>query len=121
MNKATRQNPATWGITEQEMNFADEYVMQYFHTNATYSGMAVSAARCAGYIIPVDESKADDLGKSLLEKAEIRSYIDAEIERFRGILSGNQRNNLWKYISDFVAGIAQPGTNDGDYGDIIRH
>ena len=119
MNKATRQNPATWGITEQEMNFADEYVMQYFHTNATYSGMAVSAAKAAGYEVPIDMGKADDLGKSLITKT--KPYIDAEIERFRGILSGNQRNNLWKYISDFVAGIAQPGTNDGDYGDIIRH
>lgn len=119
MDKETRNNPETWGITEQEMNFADEYVMLFFHTGSSYSGMTVDAARNAGYKIPVDCSKADAIGKSLKEKTQ--AYIDAEVERFRDILSGEQRRNLWKYISDFTAGTPEPGVASGDYGSITRH
>lgn len=108
-------------LTAQEKKFADDYVFQYFHTGSTYSGMAVSAAAYAGYEVPGDESKADSLGKSLLAKKEISEYIDSEIKRFRTILSGQQRRNLWEYISSFKAGTPESVTASSDYGDIIRH
>ncbi|BCJ92836.1 hypothetical protein acsn021_04050 [Anaerocolumna cellulosilytica] len=56
-----KKNPKTWGITQQEMNFADEYVMLYFHSPSIYAGMGVDAAKNAGYEIPVDDNKADVL------------------------------------------------------------
>ena len=68
--------------------------------------------------MPDDYSKADVLAKSLLNNKNIRQYIDSEIERFRVILSGEQRRNLWKYISEFKEG--EPET-EGCYGSIINH
>jgi hypothetical protein len=108
-------------LTSQEKKFADDYVFQYFHTSAVYSGMAVSAAEYAGYEVPVYESKAELFGKSLLAKKEISEYIDSEIKRFRNILSGQQRRNLWEHISSFKAGTPESGTASGDYGNIIIH
>ncbi len=105
-------------LTTQEKKFADEYVFQFFHTGNTCSGMAFNAARYAGYEIPVDKPKADALGKSLLEKTEVKEYINSEIERFRSILSGEQRRNLWGYISNFTSGTPETGA---DYGSIIKH
>lgn len=105
-------------LTTQEKKFADEYVFQFFHTGSIYSGMAVNAARYAGYEIPVDEPKADTLGKSLLEKTEVKEYIDSEISRYREILSGEQRRSLWDHISNFTGGTPETGA---DYGSIIKH
>jgi hypothetical protein len=105
-------------LTEQEKKFADEYVFLYFHTTATYSGMAVNAASYAGYNIPVDVCQADSLGKSLLAKSDIKEYIEQEIKRFRSILSGEQRRNLWGHISQFAAGTPEQGAS---YGNIINH
>lgn len=119
MDKETRKNPKSWGFSEQEMNFADNYVFLYFHSSAVYDGMAVYAAKAAGYVVPVDVCKADDLGKSLVTKT--KKYIDAEIERFKAILSGEQRRNLWEYISDFVAGTPEQGVCNNDYGSITNH
>lgn len=108
-------------LTKQEQKFADDYVFLYFHAGAVTSGIAVEAARYAGYDIPDDVSKADAIAKTLLHKANIEKYIDAEIQRFREILSGQQRRNLWQHISEFVAGEPEQNTLPTDYGNIIRH
>ncbi len=99
MDKATRTNPKTWGLTEQEMRFADAYVFAFFHCSAVTAGMAEGAAEDAGYNIPVNYMKAHEFVKALQTKCQ--KYIDAEIERFREILSAQQCVNLWKHISDF--------------------
>ena len=109
MDKKTRQNPATWGITEQEMNFADAYVFLYFHNPAVTCDMAVNAARMSGYEVPSGMHEADALGVSL--KGKTKKYIDAEIERFREILSAEQRKNLWKHISDYA--VQEADESDG--------
>ncbi len=105
-------------LSEQEKKFADEYVFSFFHAPAVSDADALGAAEYAGYEVPDDYSKADVLAKSLLNNKNIRQYIDSEIERFRVILSGEQRRNLWKYISEFKEG--EPET-EGCYGSIINH
>lgn len=105
-------------LTTQEKNFADDYVFQYFHTSTDSGCMAVKAAVYAGYNVPADVTKAESLGRSLLENKGIRKYIDSEIERFRAILSSEQRRNLWEHISQFTAGTPE---HNADYGNIINH
>ena len=104
-------------MTEQERKFADECVFQFFHGD-TVENASVGAAERAGYEMPVDVIKAENMAKSLLGKTEIRAYIDAEIERFREIFSDGQRKNLWNYISAFDLGEAETGTL---YGAIRMH
>lgn len=57
-----------------------------------------------GIDVPVDRNAADNFARALSEKANIKQYIDSEIERFRGILSDDQSMNLWKHISEFKPG-----------------
>lgn len=106
------------GLSEQEKKFADEYVFLHFHAYAVYPGMVVSAAIYAGYDVSADVNKADEFAKSLLKKHNIKQYIDSEIERFRTILSSEQRRSLWVYISQFTAGAPE---QEACYGNIIRH
>ena len=106
-------------LTEQEKKFADTFVYLFFHLHAIYAGMGAEAARVAGYDVPDDMNKADNLEKSLLGKEKIKQYIDSEIERFREILSDDQSMNLWKHISEFKPGEAANDLLDG--GCIIRH
>ncbi len=105
-------------LSEQEKKFSDRYVFNFFHTPAVTGADALSAAEYAGYEIPDDYNKADALVKSLLNNKNIQQYIDSEIERFRTILSGKQRKNLWKHISEFKVGTPEL---DGCYGSIINH
>ena len=91
-------------LTEQEKKFADAFVYLFFHAPALMPGMKEDAAVYAGYDVPDDMNKADNLEKSLLGKEKIKQYIDSEIERFRGILSDDQSMNLWKHISEFKPG-----------------
>lgn len=105
-------------LTIQEKKFADDYVFQYFHTNTNSGCMAVNAAVYAGDDVSVDVIKAESLGKFLLQKQSIQQYIDSEIERFRAILSSEQRRNLWAHISQFTAGTPE---QNADYGNIINH
>jgi hypothetical protein len=121
MNSETRNNPATWGITQQEMDFANEYVMLFFHSSGIYAEMGIDAARKVGYEVSADSNKADALQKSLIGKVKVKNYIDFEIARFREILSGEQRRNLWKYISDFTGSTPESDAASNDYGSIIRH
>lgn len=104
-------------MTKQEKKFADECIFWFFHGD-TVEGASVGAAERAGYEMPVDVSKSEEVAKSLLKKPEIRAYIDAEIERFRGIFSDGQRKKLWEYISSFALGEAEAGTL---YGAIRMH
>ena len=106
-------------LTEQEKKFADTFVYLFFHSHAMYAGMGAEAARVAGYDVPVDRNAADNFARALSEKANIKQYIDSEIERFREILSDDQSMNLWKHISEF-----KPGESTNDLlggGCIIRH
>lgn len=105
-------------LTTQEKKFADDYVFQYFHTGTDSGCKAVNAAIYAGYDVPADVIKAESLGRHLLEKQSIRQYIDSEIERFRVILSSEQRRNFWGHISQFTAGTPE---HNADYGNIINH
>lgn len=77
-------------LTEQEKKFADAFVYLFFHAPALMPGMK--------------EDAADNFARALSEKANIKQYIDSEIERFRGILSDDQSMNLWKHISEFKPG-----------------
>ena len=104
-------------MTKQEKVFADECVFCFFHGD-TVKNALVGAAEHAGYEMPVDVNKSEALAKSLLEKPEIRAYVDAEIERFREIFSSGQRKKLWNYISAFTPGETETGVW---YGDIIMH
>lgn len=104
-------------MTKQEKKFADECVLAFFHGDMVKDG-SVGAAERAGYEIPVDVTKAEDMAKALLEKPEIKAYVDAEVERFRGIFSDEQRKNLWEHISSFTLGEAETGAL---YGAITPH
>ena len=55
-------------------------------------------------ICMIAEPPEDNFARALSEKANIKQYIDSEIERFRGILSDDQSMNLWKHISEFKPG-----------------
>ena len=77
-------------LTEQEKKFADAFVYLFFHAPALMPGMKEDAAVYAGYDVPVDRNAADNFARALSEKANIKQYIDSEIERFRGILSDDQ-------------------------------
>lgn len=103
-------------MTQQEKKFADQYVFIFFHDYSHYPMQYI--LEYAGYEVPADSYEVDKFGSSLLSKPEIKAYIDAEIERFRKILSGEQRKNLWKYISAFSLGDAEMGAC---YGAIIPH
>lgn len=103
-------------ITEQEKKFADEYVFLNFHAHGVCPGMGALAVIYAGY--DVSNNTADEFAKSLLSKQNIRQYVDSEIERFRSILSSEQRRNLWAYISKFAVGTPEQGAC---YGDMINH
>ena len=103
-------------LTEQEKKFADEYVFLNFHVHGVCPGMGALAVICAGY--DVSSNTADEFAKSLLSKQNIRQYVDSEIERFRSILSSEQRRNLWTYISKFTVGAPEQGAC---YGDMINH
>ena len=91
-------------LTDQEKKFADAFVYLFFHAPALMPGMKEDAAVYAGYDVPVDRNAADNFARALSEKANIKQYIDSEIERFRGILSDDQSMNLWKHISEFKPG-----------------
>ncbi len=108
MDKATRTNPETWGLTEQEMKFADAYVYIHFHSTAIAHDSGTNAMKIAGYEVPTDVHQAQNIANTL--KAKCQKYIDAEVERFREILSTGQCKALWKYISDF-----EPGTPDDSF------
>lgn len=103
-------------LAEQEKKFADEYVFLNFHVHGVCPGMGALAVICAGY--DVSSNTADEFAKSLLSKQNIRQYVDSEIERFRSILSSEQRRNLWAYISKFTVGTPEQGAC---YGDMINH
>ena len=106
-------------ITEQEKKFADAFVYLFFHAPALTSGMKEDAAVYAGYDLPTDINAAENFANALYPKPSIKKYIDAELERFRKILSDDQSMNLWKHISEFKPG---ESTNDVLYGGcIIRH
>lgn len=106
-------------LTTQEKLFADECVFAFFH-EMDHVHSARGAAKVAEYEIPVDVRKADDLVKSILEKTEIKEYMESEIERFRSILSGNQRKKLWEHISDFEPSVDVQKTKV-EYGAIVPH
>lgn len=106
-------------LTEQEKKFADAFVYLFFHAPALMPGMKEDAAVYAGYDVPVDRNAADNFARALSEKANIKQYIDSEIERFREILSDDQSMNLWKHISEFKPGEAANDLLNG--GCIIRH
>ena len=108
-------------ITEQEKKFADEYVFLNFHAHGVslhdaFRLMGALAVIYAEY--DVSSNTADEFAKSLLSKQNIRQYVDSEIERFRSILSSEQRRNLWAYISKFTVGTPEQGAC---YGDMINH
>ena len=103
-------------LTEQEKKFADEYVFLNFHVHGVCPGMGALAVIYAGY--DVSNNTADEFAKSLLSKQNIRQYVDSEIERFRSILSSEQRRNLWAYISKFTVGMPEEGAC---YGNMINH
>ena len=106
-------------ITEQEKKFADAFVYLFFHAPALMPGMKEDAAAYAGYDLPTDRNAAENFATVLYQKPNIRKYIDAELERFREILSDDQSMNLWKHISEFKPGEV---TNDVLCGGcIIRH
>lgn len=104
-------------LTQKEKKFADECVFAFFHGDMV-KDTSVGAAERAGYDIPVDVSKAESMVKTLLEKPEVKVYIDTEIERFREIFSDGQRKKLWEYISSFTLGEAETGVF---YGAITPH
>lgn len=62
-------------LTEQEKKFADTFVYLFFHSHAIYAGMGAEAARVAGYDVPDDMNKADNLEKSLLGKEKSSSTL----------------------------------------------
>lgn len=106
-------------ITEQEKKFADAFVYLFFHAPALMPGMKEDAAAYAGYDLPTDRNAAENFANTLYQKPSVRKYIDAELERFREILSDDQSMNLWKHISEF-----KPGESTNDVlcgGCIIRH
>ena len=106
-------------ITEQEKKFADAFVYLFFHESAVMPGMKEDAAVYAGYDLPTDINAAENFANDMYQKPSIKQYIDAELERFREILSDDQSMNLWKHISEFKPG---ESTNDVLYGGcIIRH
>lgn len=105
-------------LTKQEQKFADEYVYGFFHTNAATVGLYAHSVVTAGYAKDANR-EAENIAMTLLNKAEVKSYIDAEIERFRSIFADEQGKALWNHISKF-----EPGEIDEECyfgGRIILH
>lgn len=105
-------------LTKQEQKFADEYVYGFFHTNAVTVGLYAHSAVAAGYAKDANR-EAENIAMALLNKENVKAYIDSEIERFRSILADAQGKALWNHISKF-----EPGEPDEECfysGKIILH
>ena len=87
-------------LSKQEKKFADEYVYGFFHTNAVTTSLYTHSAVVAGY---AEEANTDarNIAIALLNKADVKAYVDAEIERFRNILADEHGKALWNHISKF--------------------
>ncbi len=90
-------------LSKQEKKFADEYVYGFFHTGAVTTGLYALAAVAAGYAKEANRG-AENIAKVLLDKENVKEYIDSEIERFRSILADEQGKALWNHISKFEPG-----------------
>lgn len=95
--------------------FADEYVFRFFHAPAVTVEMRLESAKYAGYEISGDHAKDGSIVRTLLEKSDVKAYIDGEIERFRKILVDVQARTLWNHISEFVPGEPEDGTTGRIY------
>lgn len=90
-------------LTKQEKKFADEYVYGFFHTSAVTTALYARAAVIAGYA-KEENNDARNIAVTLLNKAEVKEYVDSEIERFRNILADGYGKALWNHISKFEPG-----------------
>lgn len=93
-------------MTDQEKKFADEYIFRYFNSEER-SGrtIAVEVAKYAGYSIPDDNVvKADLLAQAIYNKAEIKTYIEDQIQDFKSKLHPSQRRILWTAIAAMTVG-----------------
>ena len=51
-----------------------------------------------------ENNDARNIAVTLLNKAEVKEYVDSEIERFRNILADGYGKALWNHISKFEPG-----------------
>lgn len=92
-------------LTEQEIQFAEEFVFLYFNDNEKASDiLGMRAAVVAGYDIPEDRLEANEFIKTLLGETEgastdIKSYIETLIEDFRKKFAIENKRSLWELIS----------------------
>lgn len=93
-------------MTDQEKKFADEFVFRYFNGEERNGRtLAVEAAKYAGYSIPNDDVvKADQVAQAIYNKAEIKTYIEDQIQDFKSKLHPSQRRTLWTAITAMTVG-----------------
>lgn len=92
-------------MTDQEKKFADEFVFRYFNGEER-SGrtIAIEVAKYAGYSIPDDVVKADQVAQAIYNTPEIKTYIEDQIQDFKSKLHPSQRRTLWTAIAAMTVG-----------------
>lgn len=92
-------------MTEQQKQFADEFIFLKFNSNETaHTKLAEKAAAKAFIDLPKDLEEREKFCKEILNVTAVKAYIATQSAMLKKKLSGQQRRNLWAAILEMNVG-----------------